>query len=127
VSVHVPLLESTRHLIGAPELAKMKPSAVLVNTSRGPVVDEAALIAALREGRLRAAGLDVFEKEPVDPTNPLLAMKNVVVTPHIASISDVSNVERRREAAREVRRVLSGQEPRREAVANREMFARVAR
>jgi D-3-phosphoglycerate dehydrogenase len=127
VSIHVPLLESTRHLIGAPELAKMRPSAVLVNTSRGPVVDEAALIAALQEGRLRAAGLDVFEKEPVDPANPLLAMKNVVVTPHIASISDVSNVERRREAAAEVRRVLSGQEPRREAVANREMFARVTR
>jgi D-3-phosphoglycerate dehydrogenase len=125
ISIHVPLLESTRHLIGARELARVKPTAVLVNTSRGPVVDEAALIAALQEGRLRAAGLDVFEKEPVDPENPLLRMRNVVVTPHIASISDVSNVERRREAAREVRRVLSGQEPRREAVANREMFAKV--
>jgi phosphoglycerate dehydrogenase-like enzyme len=124
VSIHVPLLESTRHLIGARELARMKPTAVLVNTSRGPVVDEAALIEALRAGRLRAAGLDVFEKEPVEPDNPLLTMPHVVLTPHIASISDVSNVERRREAAREVLRVLSGHEPRREAVANREMFAK---
>ena len=72
----------TRHLIGAPELAAMRPDAYLVNVARGPIVDEAALIAALREGRIAGAALDVFEQEPVDPANPLLAMDEVIVTPH---------------------------------------------
>jgi phosphoglycerate dehydrogenase-like enzyme len=76
------LTKETRHLIGGPEIALMKPSAYLVNVARGPIVDEAALIAALREGRIAGAGLDVFESEPVDPQNPLLAMENVIVTPH---------------------------------------------
>ncbi len=122
VSIHTPLLPTTRHLIGEAQLRRMKRTAVLINTSRGPVVDEQALIAALREGTIRAAGLDVFEQEPVDPANALLTMPNVVVTPHIASVSDVSNVERRREAAREVMRVLRGEAPRREAVVNKELF-----
>jgi D-3-phosphoglycerate dehydrogenase len=81
--VAAPLLnEETRHLIGAPQLARMKRSAFLVNVSRGPVVDEPALIDALRAGRIAGAGLDVFEQEPIDPGNPLLAMDNVVLTPH---------------------------------------------
>lgn len=84
VSVHTPLTEQTRHLIGAREIALMKPSAILVNTSRGPVIDEGALASALRERRLCAAGLDVFEREPhVHPD--LVGLDNVVLTPHIGS------------------------------------------
>ncbi len=84
VTCHAPLTPQTRHIVSRDRIATMKPNAVLVNTSRGPVVDEAALIDALREGRIAGAGLDVFEKEPVDRDNPLLAMENVVVTPHTA-------------------------------------------
>lgn len=81
--VTIPLLnEETRHLMGAREFAQMKRGAYFINVSRGPVVDEAALIAALRSGHLAGAALDVFEQEPVDPANPLLAMDNVIVTPH---------------------------------------------
>ncbi|MCC7039241.1 MAG: bifunctional glyoxylate/hydroxypyruvate reductase B [Burkholderiales bacterium] len=81
--VAIPLLnDGTRHLIGVAEFARMKRSAYFINVSRGPVVDEAALIDALREGRIAGAALDVFEQEPVDPANPLLAMDNVIVTPH---------------------------------------------
>jgi D-3-phosphoglycerate dehydrogenase len=76
------LNERTRHLVGAPEFAGMKPSAYFINVARGPIVDEPALIAALRERRIAGAALDVFEQEPVDPANPLLAMENVIVTPH---------------------------------------------
>jgi phosphoglycerate dehydrogenase-like enzyme len=82
VSLHVPLAPSTRGLIGARELARMKPDAVLINTSRGPVVDQAALLAALSEGRLAGAGLDVLDPEPPDPADPLLQLPNVVFTPH---------------------------------------------
>jgi len=81
--VTIPLLnEETRHLVGEREFAQMKTTAYFINVSRGPVVDEPALIAALRDGRIAGAALDVFEQEPVDPANPLLAMDNVIVTPH---------------------------------------------
>ena len=83
VTLHVPLTETTRALIGARELALMKPAATLINTSRGKVIDESALVAALQAGKLRAAGLDVLAQEPTPPDNPLLAMPNVVITPHI--------------------------------------------
>lgn len=86
VSLHVPLTPQTQHLIGAAELAQMKPTAVLVNTSRGPVVDEAALADALRDGRIFAAGLDVFEREP-EVNSGLLSLENVVLAPHVASAS----------------------------------------
>ena len=76
------LNDSTRHLINAPRLALMKPTAFIVNVARGPIIDELALIAALRSGTLAGAGLDVFEAEPVDPANPLFAMDNVISTPH---------------------------------------------
>lgn len=87
VSLHVPLTASTRGLIGAEELGRMKPTAVLVNTSRGPVVNQAALHEALSARRIFAAGLDVTEVEPIPPDDPLLKLDNVVIAPHIASAS----------------------------------------
>jgi D-3-phosphoglycerate dehydrogenase len=84
VSLHCALTPATRHLIGERELQSMKPSAILLNTSRGPVIDESALVQALREGLIAAAGLDVLEKEPPDPDNQLVKLDNVVLTPHVA-------------------------------------------
>ncbi|MGH7081182.1 MAG: 2-hydroxyacid dehydrogenase, partial [Acetobacteraceae bacterium] len=88
VVVMCQLTKETRHLIGRAELALMKPDAYLISIARGPIVDEAALTAALREGRIAGAGIDVFEQEPVDPANPLLAMQNVIVTPHALCWTD---------------------------------------
>jgi len=87
ISVHVPLLPGTHHLIGASEFALMKPTAVFINTSRGPVVDQMALYEALRSGKIFAAGIDVTEVEPISTDDPLLTLENVVITPHIASAS----------------------------------------
>lgn len=84
VSLHCPLTEATRHLIDAPRLARMKRTALLINTSRGPLIDEAALAAALRDGVIAGAALDVLETEPPAPDNPLLAAPNCLVTPHVA-------------------------------------------
>ena len=84
ITCHTPLTKETRHIVNSNTLSMMKPTAILINTSRGPVVDEVALINALEEGLIAAAGLDVFEKEPVHPDNPLLKMDNVVATPHMA-------------------------------------------
>jgi phosphoglycerate dehydrogenase-like enzyme len=84
VSLHVPLAPETEQLIDADAIASMPTGAVLVNTARGGLVDEAALVAALRSGQLRAAGLDVFVREPIDPASPLLELPNVVASPHIA-------------------------------------------
>jgi phosphoglycerate dehydrogenase-like enzyme len=83
VSLHLPLTTDSHHLLDREAMARMKPNAVLVNTSRGAVVDEDALVDALRDGRLAAAGLDVFEVEPVAPDNPLLGLDNAVLTPHV--------------------------------------------
>src|SRR5262249_40681164 len=88
LSIHLPLLETTRHRIAERELRQMKQTAVLINTSRGPVVDEAALVRALSERWIAAAGLDVLEQEPPAPDHLLLRMDNVVLTPHIAGYSD---------------------------------------
>ena len=88
VSVHCPLLPQTRNLIGERELRLMKNHAFLINTARGPIVDEAALITALQEGWISGAGLDVFEQEPIPPDHPILGLDNVVLTPHIAGYSD---------------------------------------
>ncbi len=87
VTLHCPLNAETRHLIGKAELEKMRPDAILINTSRGPVVDQAALLKALREGVIAGAGLDVTDPEPMRTDNPLLSMPNVVVLPHIGSAS----------------------------------------
>jgi len=111
VIVHAPLMPSTHHLIGAAELARMPAGGLLVNVSRGGLVDTDALVDALDRGHLGAAGLDVLESEPAVP-EALLAHPSVVVTPHIAFSSDTSLVELRRSAAEEVVRVLRGEEPR---------------
>ena len=87
VSLNVALTDDTHHLIDAEALATMQPGAILINTARGPIVDEAALADALRDGRIAGAGLDVTEVEPIDPASPLLTMNNVVVLPHIGSAS----------------------------------------
>lgn len=87
ISLHCPLTTATRHLISEPQLRQMKPTAILINTSRGPVVDETALVRALTEGWIAAAGLDVFEQEPPARDNPLLKLENVILTPHSAGRS----------------------------------------
>ena len=111
VSLHAPLTEESRHLISAPELALMKPTTILVNTSRGSLVDQQALVEALRDGNLLGAGLDVFEEEPVDLTDPLFSLPNVVVTDHTAWYSERSVEELHTMASEEVARVFSGKEP----------------
>jgi len=88
VLLHCPLTKETFHLIGERELRRMKPSAILINTARGPIVDEPALVRALTEGWIAAAGLDVLEDEPPAPDNPLLKLENTVITPHAAGFSD---------------------------------------
>ena len=110
VTLHVPLLDQTRNLIGASELALMRPTAVLVNASRGGVVDETALTRALRNGRLAAAGLDVFEEEPPFDSE-LLDLPNVIVTPHIAGISHRAIAAMNELASKSVIAVLRGEMP----------------
>lgn len=110
LSLHCPLTPETHHLVGAEELAAMKPSAVLVNAARGPIVDEAALAAALTEGRIAAAGLDVFEREPeVEPG--LLRLNNVVLSPHLGSATVETRTAMAELAARNAISVLRGQGP----------------
>jgi len=111
VTVHVPLVPSTRALIGTREIALMKHSAVLINSSRGPVVDEAALIESLRLGKIWGAGIDVFEQEPVDPQNPLLKMENCVIAPHVAGKSQESMPRRVQFAMDNMQRVWKGLSP----------------
>ena len=119
VTVHVPLNETTEVLIGEPELAMLRADAILVNTSRGGVVDESALYAALAGGRLRGAGLDVFIDEP-PVGSPLLDLPNVVLTPHVAGLSTSSIAEMLRLASQSILTVLQGGQP--AFVANRDVF-----
>jgi D-3-phosphoglycerate dehydrogenase / 2-oxoglutarate reductase len=124
VSVHTPLNADTHHLFGAAQFAQMKPNACFINTGRGPVVDEWALITALQEGRIASAGLDVFEKEPLSPDSPLLTMDNVVLTPHSASYSDVAFDTMKRRVGQAVADLMAGRWP--EIVANGELTPRAA-
>jgi phosphoglycerate dehydrogenase-like enzyme len=111
VTMHVPLNDSTRHMVGAAELALMKPEAIIVNTSRGPVIDERALARALADGKLFGAGLDVFDQEPPQPDNPLFKLKNVVLTSHYAGPTWDNHVARFRNAFDNVQRVARGEPP----------------
>ncbi len=90
LSVHAPLSKATQHLVNAQVLAAMQPHAIVVNTSRGGLVDEAALVAALQAGKIAGAGLDVFEQEPPAPDNPLMKFENVVLSPHVAGVTEDS-------------------------------------
>ena len=111
VSLHPCLNQETFHLIGEKELGLMKPGAYLINTSRGSVVDEPALIRALQENRIAGAGLDVFEKDPINPDNPLLSMGQVIVTPHSASYCEASFKRLRISVGEEAVRVAQGKWP----------------
>jgi lactate dehydrogenase-like 2-hydroxyacid dehydrogenase len=111
LTLHAPLTPQTKQLIGARELALMKPEAILVNTSRGDLVDEAALIQALQEGRLAGAGLDVVEHEPLDPASPLATLPNVMVTPHMASATVQTRRAMAERAIDNLAAALAGDEP----------------
>jgi phosphoglycerate dehydrogenase-like enzyme len=108
VSLHVPLTPETRGLIGRDALAAMRPGAILINTARGDLVDEMALVEALRSGRLRGAGLDVFAHEPVDPASPLLTLDNVTLAPHMAWLTPETLVRSLAVAMDNCRRLASG-------------------
>ncbi len=111
ISLHVSLSDETRKMMGAAQFAKMKPTAFLINASRGGVVDEQALIEALRAKQIAGAGLDVFEKEPTPSDNPLLQMENVVVTPHIGSATGATRQAMMQLAVQNVAAVLTGKAP----------------
>ncbi len=111
VTLHVPLDQDTRHLIGDREIGRMKPGTVLVNASRGPVVDEAALVRALDSGHLGGAGLDVFEVEPLAAESPLRSLENVFTTPHSGGLTDEAEARLLEVCGANLRRVLAGLEP----------------
>lgn len=112
VSMHAPSTSDAHHLMTEDHFRLMKPEAIFINTGRGPTVDEAALIKALKEGWIAAAGLDVFEQEPIASNNPLIQMDNVILTPHVASASARMDPERRRRVGQEIALVLTGRWPR---------------
>ncbi|MFN8523564.1 MAG: C-terminal binding protein [Chloroflexota bacterium] len=124
VSAHVPHSKATHHLISDSAFNAMKPHAIFVNTGRGRVVDEPALIRALQAGKIAGAGLDVLEDEPPAADNPLLSMPNVTVTPHMASYSNEANIARRRRVGEEIAAVLTGKRPRN--VVNKAVLEKVA-
>jgi phosphoglycerate dehydrogenase-like enzyme len=111
ISIHLPLLKDTRGLIGKRALSLMKPNAILLNASRGPIVDEQALIEALTEKRIAGAGLDVFETEPIATDNPLLTLENVLLTPHSAGHSYEGWFRRAQFAWENIQRVATGEKP----------------
>lgn len=111
VSLHVPLTPETRHLVNAARLARMKKGAILINTARGGLVDEAALLAALESGHLRGAGVDVFDTEPPPADHPLLSRPDVIATPHVAAATTAAKVRLWEGAIRQALAVLEGQRP----------------
>lgn len=111
LSVHCPLTKQTHHLLNAAAFERMKPSAILINTARGGVIDTEALVEALKSSRLAGAGLDVVEQEPIQADNPLLQLENVILTPHNAWYSEEAIVDLQCKVAQEVVRVLSGKKP----------------
>ncbi len=112
VSLHVPLTPHTRHLIGAKELALMKPGAILINTARGAVVDQHALYRSLKDGHLGGAGLDVTDPEPIARQDPLLKLPHVVITPHIGSATYSTRNKMADIATENIIAVLKGRRPR---------------
>lgn len=126
VSLHVFLNPETRHMIDARRLALMKRDAYLVNTSRGPVIDEQALVEALQAGRLAGAGLDVFEVEPMPADSPLLRMPNVILTSHIASYSDEGDVAHQQRTVDILMQAVKGGLPERKVVINKDLYDRLA-
>jgi D-3-phosphoglycerate dehydrogenase len=122
ISIHCPLNDSTRHLIGQREFGKMEKKPILINTSRGPIIDENALIQALIKGQISGAGLDVLEKEPPDSKNPMLKMENVILSPHVGFYSVESISELKRRTAENVSAVLLGKWPK--SVVNREVIGK---
>ncbi len=122
ISIHVPLSAETRGMIGERELARMKPTAFLINTSRGGIVDEEALAQAVKKGSLGGAALDVLSAEPPPSDHPLRDLPNVILTPHLAFYSRESVIELQTKAAEEVARALKGEPPR--SPVNREVLTR---
>jgi phosphoglycerate dehydrogenase-like enzyme len=111
VSVHVPLTRATRHLLDARALTHMQSHSVLINVARGEIVDEAALVGALRDGKLRGAGIDVFAHEPLPSDSPLLRLENIVLTPHVAGVTTGTSRRRAGAVAENVRRTAAGLPP----------------
>ncbi|MGB5931893.1 MAG: glyoxylate reductase [Anaerolineae bacterium] len=111
VTLHVPLTKETHHLIGGKELKMMRPTAILINTSRGPIVDQGALYDALKSGQIAAAGLDVTDPEPISPDDPLLSLDNCVVLPHIGSASIATRTKMATMAAENLIAGLKGEMP----------------
>ena len=111
VTLHIPLLRGTTSMISSAELAMMKPTAIIINTSRGPIIDEQALINALQNNTIAGAGLDVFATEPIDINNPLIKMDNVVLTPHAAGSTNESWPRRAKFTFGNLERVTNGQAP----------------
>ncbi|MCA6214132.1 MULTISPECIES: C-terminal binding protein [Thermococcus] len=111
ISIHVPLTEETYHLLSDREFELMKDGVIIVNTARGPIIDEKALVKALESGKIAYAGLDVTEVEPIPSDSPLLKFDNVIITPHVAWYSEESQAELQTKAARGVAEVLSGKIP----------------
>jgi len=122
VSIHVPLVKDTRHAVSTPQLEALGDGGVLINTSRGGIVDEAALFEALEDGVIAAAGLDNFEQEPPEEDNPLLDRDDVLLTPHVGGVTYNALARMSRAAAANVRTVYEGELP--ESTVNREALDR---
>ncbi len=111
VSIHVPLTKETQNLIDAAALATMRPAAILVNTARGGIVDEAAIAEAVQAGRLAGAGLDVVVDEPLKPNHPLNGVPNIILTPHMAGVTEEAMMRMAQDSAEDILRVLKGEQP----------------